>query len=243
MRSVRKTNASWRSGARPRSAGRKVVHGLPRSARRACSGGSSSPRSARASSSARSATAIHNVRARRHPPVFADFAGSSGEAPASCAFFRGASFWQRYCSLGHGARDRCHRIRGQSSAAPPAAEGRPVRALARQPRAPARRGRRARRPPHRRGSRARRSRAARPRTTSCTRWRPAANGDFAGRDRRMAEAFGEAAARAGVERIVYLGGIVPPAGPLSPHLQLAARGGGDAAGGRARARPRCGPRS
>jgi uncharacterized protein YbjT (DUF2867 family) len=54
----------------------------------------------------------------------------------------------------------------------------------------------------------------------------AANGDFAGRDRRMAESFGEAAARAGVERIVYLGGIVPAeagAEPnphlLSPHLR------------------------
>jgi uncharacterized protein YbjT (DUF2867 family) len=47
---------------------------------------------------------------------------------------------------------------------------------------------------------------------------PAANGDFAGRDRRMAESFGEAAARAGVERIVYLGGIVPQHRPLSPHL-------------------------
>lgn len=47
---------------------------------------------------------------------------------------------------------------------------------------------------------------------------PAADGDFAGRDRRMAEAFGEAAARAGVDRIVYLGGIVPQDRPLSPHL-------------------------
>jgi uncharacterized protein YbjT (DUF2867 family) len=47
---------------------------------------------------------------------------------------------------------------------------------------------------------------------------PAANDDFAGRDRRMAEVFGEAAARAGVERIVYLGGIVPHDRPLSPHL-------------------------
>ena len=46
----------------------------------------------------------------------------------------------------------------------------------------------------------------------------AGNGDFAGRDRRMAETFAEAAARAGVERIVYLGGIVPPSRPLSPHL-------------------------
>jgi len=48
---------------------------------------------------------------------------------------------------------------------------------------------------------------------------PAANGDFAARDRRMAQAFGEAAARAGVERIVYLGGIVPSGQPLSPHLR------------------------
>jgi uncharacterized protein YbjT (DUF2867 family) len=47
----------------------------------------------------------------------------------------------------------------------------------------------------------------------------AANGDFAGRDRRMAETFGEAAARAGVERIVYLGGILPSSGARSPHLE------------------------
>src|SRR5215212_2470239 len=47
----------------------------------------------------------------------------------------------------------------------------------------------------------------------------AVNGDFAGRDRRMAEGFGEAAARAGVERIVYLGGIVPAGGARSPHLK------------------------
>ena len=46
-----------------------------------------------------------------------------------------------------------------------------------------------------------------------------ANGDFAGRDRRMAENFGAAAARAGVERIVYLGGIVPGGEALSPHLK------------------------
>jgi len=45
------------------------------------------------------------------------------------------------------------------------------------------------------------------------------NGDFAGRDRRMAENFGVAAARAGVERIVYLGGIVPARDSLSPHLR------------------------
>jgi uncharacterized protein YbjT (DUF2867 family) len=57
----------------------------------------------------------------------------------------------------------------------------------------------------------------------------AGNGDFAGRDSRMADTFAEAAAAAGVERIVYLGGIVPGAGraphedppdrPLSPHLR------------------------
>jgi uncharacterized protein YbjT (DUF2867 family) len=47
----------------------------------------------------------------------------------------------------------------------------------------------------------------------------AGNGDFAGRDRRMAETFAEAAAKAGVERVVYLGGIVPPRRPLSPHLE------------------------
>ena len=40
---------------------------------------------------------------------------------------------------------------------------------------------------------------------------------FAGRDRRAAAAFGAAAAAAGVERIVYLGGIAPAARP-SPHL-------------------------
>jgi uncharacterized protein YbjT (DUF2867 family) len=46
----------------------------------------------------------------------------------------------------------------------------------------------------------------------------ASSNDFAGRDRRAAEAFGRAAAKAGVERIVYLGGIAP-AGRISPHLR------------------------
>ena len=41
--------------------------------------------------------------------------------------------------------------------------------------------------------------------------------DFASRDRRAARSFGRAAREAGVERIVYLGGIAP-AGHLSPHL-------------------------
>jgi uncharacterized protein YbjT (DUF2867 family) len=45
------------------------------------------------------------------------------------------------------------------------------------------------------------------------------NGSFAGRDRQMATGFAEAAARSGVQRIVYLGGIVPPADALSPHLK------------------------
>ena len=45
------------------------------------------------------------------------------------------------------------------------------------------------------------------------------NGSFAGRDRQMATSFAEAAARAGVKRIVYLGGIVPQDRALSPHLR------------------------
>ena len=49
---------------------------------------------------------------------------------------------------------------------------------------------------------------------------PGANGTgFAERDRRAAEAFAAAAARAGLERIVYLGGIEPSSGSLSPHLR------------------------
>ncbi|MFN2617446.1 MAG: NAD(P)H-binding protein [Thermoleophilaceae bacterium] len=44
------------------------------------------------------------------------------------------------------------------------------------------------------------------------------DGDFASRDRRAAENFSEAARRAGVRRIVYLGGIAPSARP-SPHLR------------------------
>ncbi len=42
--------------------------------------------------------------------------------------------------------------------------------------------------------------------------------DFAARDRRAATAFAQAAASAGVERIVYLGGIEPASGASSPHL-------------------------
>jgi len=43
------------------------------------------------------------------------------------------------------------------------------------------------------------------------------DGDFADRDRRAARAFAEAARRAGVRRVVYLGGLVPAAG-ASQHL-------------------------
>jgi uncharacterized protein YbjT (DUF2867 family) len=45
-----------------------------------------------------------------------------------------------------------------------------------------------------------------------------ADGPFADRERRSADNFARAAARAGVRRIVYLGGLVPPEAPLSPHL-------------------------
>jgi uncharacterized protein YbjT (DUF2867 family) len=45
----------------------------------------------------------------------------------------------------------------------------------------------------------------------------AGNG-FADRDRLAADRFAEAAAAAGVQRIVYLGGIEPRDAPLSPHL-------------------------
>jgi uncharacterized protein YbjT (DUF2867 family) len=44
------------------------------------------------------------------------------------------------------------------------------------------------------------------------------NGDFGARDRLAARNFARAAEKAGVERIVYLGGIVPQAAPLSAHL-------------------------
>jgi uncharacterized protein YbjT (DUF2867 family) len=48
---------------------------------------------------------------------------------------------------------------------------------------------------------------------------PSADGDFSGRDRRAAENFALAAQRAGVEKIVYLGGIAPGKGlAVSPHL-------------------------
>jgi uncharacterized protein YbjT (DUF2867 family) len=42
---------------------------------------------------------------------------------------------------------------------------------------------------------------------------------FADRDRRAADAFARAAGRAGLRRVVYLGGIEPSSGALSPHLR------------------------
>ena len=45
-----------------------------------------------------------------------------------------------------------------------------------------------------------------------------ANGDFGARDRLAARNFAEAARAEGVERVVYLGGIVPRDKPLSAHL-------------------------
>ena len=43
-------------------------------------------------------------------------------------------------------------------------------------------------------------------------------GDFAERDRRAAGAFARAAGRAGVRRVIYLGGLVPPDASPSHHL-------------------------
>lgn len=45
-----------------------------------------------------------------------------------------------------------------------------------------------------------------------------AGGDYAERDRRMASTFAEAAARAGVERVIYLGGLGELGEGLSEHL-------------------------
>ncbi|MGI8804425.1 MAG: NAD(P)H-binding protein [Thermoleophilaceae bacterium] len=45
------------------------------------------------------------------------------------------------------------------------------------------------------------------------------DGNFASRDRRAADNFARAAAAAGVERVVYLGGIMPAEGAVSAHLR------------------------
>ena len=44
------------------------------------------------------------------------------------------------------------------------------------------------------------------------------DGPFAARDRAAAEHFARAAQATGTRRIVYLGGLIPPDGPLSAHL-------------------------
>lgn len=44
------------------------------------------------------------------------------------------------------------------------------------------------------------------------------NGSFTVRDRVAAQNFARAAQAAGTSRIVYLGGLIPPGGPSSPHL-------------------------
>jgi uncharacterized protein YbjT (DUF2867 family) len=46
-----------------------------------------------------------------------------------------------------------------------------------------------------------------------------ANGDFADLDRRAADNFARAAQEAGVDRIVYLGGLIPQGQSISPHLR------------------------
>ena len=53
----------------------------------------------------------------------------------------------------------------------------------------------------------------------------AGGSDFADVDRRAAENFGRAAARAGVARIIYLGGLTDESGPLSAHLKSRAETG------------------
>ena len=53
----------------------------------------------------------------------------------------------------------------------------------------------------------------------------AASSDFAAMDRRAAELFGRAAARAGVRRIVYLGGLTDDTTQLSAHLKSRAQTG------------------
>lgn len=53
----------------------------------------------------------------------------------------------------------------------------------------------------------------------------AVGSDFADVDRRAAETFGRAAARAGVRRVIYLGGLTDDTGSLSSHLQSRAETG------------------
>lgn len=47
---------------------------------------------------------------------------------------------------------------------------------------------------------------------------PSSDGSFGTRELRAAQNFVRAARQAGTERIVYLGGLLPASGPISPHL-------------------------
>ena len=48
---------------------------------------------------------------------------------------------------------------------------------------------------------------------------PSQDGPFTVRERAAAENFARAARAAGTPRIIYLGGLIPAGGPVSPHLQ------------------------
>lgn len=50
-------------------------------------------------------------------------------------------------------------------------------------------------------------------------------GDFEAREERTAQNFADAVQRAGVRRIIYLGGLCDPEGPLSPHMRSRLRVG------------------
>jgi uncharacterized protein YbjT (DUF2867 family) len=67
-------------------------------------------------------------------------------------------------------------------------------------------------------------------------------GDFAERDRTAAANVRDAAARAGVGRLVYLGGLGDDDEELSEHLRPATRSAGSSPTARSRS-PSCGPRS
>ena len=71
---------------------------------------------------------------------------------------------------------------------------------------------------------------------------PGSDDGFGVRERAAAERFAGAARRAGVGRIVYLGGPEPPVGSPSPHLPVAWRSNGCCSTA-CPARSRCAPRS
>ena len=239
MRSARKTKASWRSGARPRSAGRKVVQGLLEVQRAEHgSGGRSSPRSVAgfvfgtgAACVQQSTPLASRGSAKRALFVSPQFPGCSHEAPLLAGFPGGRSRGAPAVSGRMWPMELVTGATGYVGIAPAAAPrgGGPARARAgarpeRVERA-ARRGGRARRPARPATGSTRRSTAATPPTTSCTRWRPPRRtGRLRRRDRRMAA---DASARrrrdAGVERIVYLGGIAPAGAAVARTCARASR--------------------